>query len=396
MDLLSLKRRAQGFMLREGGNTSGNAPVNTTSPTLPNRNGDPVPNPNYIDPMIALQAQTAANKAAGPAPGQVWVNQINPTSGRAADGQAVGYNNNGAGTAGAYVDPSAFQTNGLFSQAMMGIANAMPTFVPLAIAAVTGGAASGLLGDTAALGGAAADAGATTLADLTPAQIESAVGSAGYGSSAAASGALGGAATGAGASLESTLANALDAAPAAPATNSVLADSAMSTPGYGVSSAGGGLASGGVINTAPSVTNSVLADALSNSPGYGASAAGGGEASMLPVGSVPGITNSVLADSAANSPGYGASSVGAGLNSGSALPLDLGNLYNNLKLANSLAKLASGSGGSSGSASGQMPTQSLPSFSSKVPTPTNYSNPMLNPMGYAASLLGGTSLSRFG
>lgn len=111
-------------------------------------------------------------------------------------------------------------------------------------AAMGGGAGAGGGGAAAGGGGAAAGGGAMGMGEIgasgmTPALMESAVGTSGYGLSSAGLGYMGGAGAGAGGV----------AAYNTGASNPALIDSAMGTSGYGASSAGPGGAGGAAAGT---------------------------------------------------------------------------------------------------------------------------------------------------
>lgn len=151
---------------------------------------------------------------------------------------------------------------------------------------IAGLGAAGVLGG---LGGAAAGEGigAATIGSqtLTPALMESAMGSAGYGLSSA-SGLLGGAAAGGGALAADALSS--------PVTQGAVQATDLGTLGDAT------------VNGYADVGASQVGDATVN--GYADLA----NPADIPPSYNPGITNSTLADSAAGTPGYGASSVGSG------------------------------------------------------------------------------------
>ena len=173
MNILDLKRKALGYMAMEGtAATAGGGvtvatrkfvPASTpgAQPVYGGRYGDllgyEVPQ-SYIDAQ-ALAAKTAANQAAGPtAPGQVW---YDPTT--VPNGNRNSVSANAAPTAGFYGDPSLQNSNGFLSQVMQGVGDALPTLVPLAIAAGTGYGLMGAGGVGAA--GAASAAPGTAVID---------------------------------------------------------------------------------------------------------------------------------------------------------------------------------------------------------------------------------------
>jgi pyruvate/2-oxoglutarate dehydrogenase complex dihydrolipoamide acyltransferase (E2) component len=232
MNILDLKRKAQGFMPREG--TAWQYGSSATPQALAW---------GQLAKTGALDQITAQNQAAAHPANYVW---SAPT----------------LQSPGAWVDPSQMQTQGFLGQTMQKVGDALPTVAPLAIAAGAGYGA-GLFG-TGAASVAAPSAGGlldTPIIDAAGNLVGGEMATGAVTSSPVYMGSTGGLlplASAAGAASVTPAATAATpaasaapvAAATAPATNSALADSAANSAGYGASSAGAGLGAGASVGGA--------------------------------------------------------------------------------------------------------------------------------------------------